>query len=74
MATVITIDNILGFQPFNVFLCDDTQTTCVFIAQINYADIPYQFEPPLLLSSYTSFVVKVIDNIPCEIISNTVSI
>lgn len=74
MATLLTITDILGFPPFNVFLCDETQTTCVYIAQINYSDVPYQFEPPLLLGSYTTFVVKVIDNISCVIISDTVSI
>lgn len=73
MATVITIQDILGVEPYNVFLCDDTQSLCIYVAQINNADIPYQFEAPLLLQSYTTFTVKIVDSRPCEFLSSVIS-
>ena len=73
MANIIRINDITGVEPYNIFLCDEVLSLCVYVTPINNSDIPYEFEPPSLLQSNTSYVVKVIDSRPCEIISNTVS-
>lgn len=70
MPTLITINAITGTSPYYVYLCDSTQTTCVYITSITSSQIPYSFEPPLLMQSYENYVVRVIDSNPCEIISD----
>ena len=69
MPTQITINSITGVEPYYVYLCDQTQTTCVFITSITNADIPYSFQPPTIMDSYGVYVVRVIDSNPCIIIS-----
>lgn len=72
MPSLITIYSVYGYEPYDLFLCDETKELCVFVGQITDNDIPYQFEPPIILKDYTSFVVKIIDSRPCEINSNII--
>lgn len=69
MPTLLTINSITGVEPYFVYLCDQTQTTCVYIDTITNTDIPYSFEPPPLMQTYGIYIVRVIDSNPCEIIS-----
>jgi hypothetical protein len=73
MPTNITINNVTGAQPFNIYVCDSPITTCIYVSTINTVDIPYSFDIPLVYSSLTEFVVKVVDNNDC-IVTDTLNI
>jgi hypothetical protein len=73
MPTNITINNVTGAQPFDVYVCDSPITTCIYVATINTVDIPYSFDIPPVYSSLTEFVVKVVDNNDC-IVTDTLNI
>jgi hypothetical protein len=65
MPTNITISGLGGASPFDVYVCDATITTCVYVSTITPASLPYVFEIPSVYSSLTNFVVKVVDNNNC---------
>lgn len=66
MPTDITINAITGVSPFNIYVCDPTNTVCVYINQLNSIDIPNTFEIPEILSSLDTFNVKTVDKNGCE--------
>ena len=73
MPTNITINNVTGAQPFDVYVCDSPITTCIYVSTINTVDIPYSFDIPVIYSSLTEFVVQVVDNNNC-IVTDTLNI
>ena len=70
MGTNITITSITGISPYDVYVCDTSYTTCIYVSTINSGDLPYSFMIPSIFSSLTDFVVKVIDDNDCTIIEN----
>ena len=73
MPTNITINNVTGAQPFDIYVCDSPITTCIYVSTINTVDITYSFDIPLIYSSLTEFIVKVVDNNDC-IVTDTLNI
>lgn len=73
MPTDITISNISGSTPFDVYVCNTGYTTCIYVSTINSGDLPYTFEIPPIYSSLTDFIVKVVDDNNCEILE-TISV
>jgi hypothetical protein len=73
MAKQITITNIVGSEPYDVYLCDNLYGGCIYIATINNSDLPYNFLVPNAFEALSTVGVKVIDDNNCEI-KNTVSI
>jgi hypothetical protein len=67
MSTTITINDITGATPYDVYLCDYPTTICVYIDTINSA--PHSFDVPPIMESQTSFNLKIIDNNGCEVIT-----
>lgn len=67
MPTDITISNITGQDPFDVYICDSGITVCYYVDTINSGDLPYVFEVPFVYSNLTSFNIKVVDNNNCPI-------
>jgi hypothetical protein len=65
MSTEITINNITGATPFDVYLCDTSQISCVYISTITTT--PFVFNVPTLLEGQTSYVLKIIDDNDCII-------
>ena len=63
MPKIITINNITGSTPFNLSLCDNPVTVCVYVATIS--TLPYSFEIPTILQSQDDFNLKVEDNNGC---------
>jgi hypothetical protein len=63
MPKIITINNITGSTPFNISLCDNPVTVCVYVATIS--TLPYSFEIPTILQSQDDFNLKVEDNNGC---------
>jgi hypothetical protein len=68
MPTQITINNITGASPFNIYICDNPITICVYEETIT--SFPYLFNVPSIISEQSSVNLKVIDNNGCESILN----
>ena len=68
MPTNITINTLSGLTPYNVYVCDSGNTSCIYVNTITDLDIPYSFELPGILNSLTTFNVKVVDSNNCDII------
>lgn len=66
MPTDITIIDITGQTPYDVYLCDDPITTCVYIDTITTGDIPYTFSVPVIFQSLSTLNLKVVDDDDCE--------
>jgi hypothetical protein len=73
MPTDITINNISGSTPFDVYVCDTGYTTCIYINTIGSVDLPYTFEIPPVYVNLSDFIVKVVDDNEC-IVLETVSV
>lgn len=66
MPTTITINNISGATPYDVYVCSNPATTCVYIDTIT--SIPYVFDVPQILDGQSSYILKVVDDNDCSII------
>lgn len=67
MPTDITINNISGTTPFDVYVCDTGYTSCIYVSTITSGELPYTFEIPPVYSSLTDFIVKVVDDNNCVV-------
>jgi hypothetical protein len=67
MPTDVTIDNITGQTPFDVYICDTGTTTCIYINTINTGDLPYTFQIPNFFSNQPGFNLRVVDDNDCQI-------
>lgn len=72
----IRIDTLLYDEPFVIYLCNGTQTTCIYIDTIFSFQLPYYFVIPPILDGQTQYVVKATDAKGCEVTQfiNTVPI
>ena len=46
MPIEITINGITGVSPFDVYVCDPTNTVCVYINEFKSFELPSTFEIP----------------------------
>lgn len=67
MAKTITITNLVGTQPFQIYLCDSGFTSCIYFDEINNGDIPKTILVPLPLESFVNYGVLALDANGCEI-------
>jgi hypothetical protein len=72
MPTNININNISGATPFNVYLCDEFNVTCIYIDTVPSSSLPYNFQVPSIMEGQVSFNLKVVDNNSCTSISNII--
>ena len=72
MPTNININNISGATPFNVYLCDEFNITCVYIDTVPSSSLPYVFQVPSIMEGQISFNIKVVDNNGCISVSNII--
>ena len=70
MTTNILINNISGASPFNIYLCDPSNITCIYIDTIPSSSLPYEFEVPVIMGTQTSFNLKVVDSNSCTFYQN----
>jgi hypothetical protein len=70
MPIDITINNISGSSPFDVYICDDPISTCIYIDTITSGDLPYTFMVPIILENQTDFNLKIVDDNDCTITEN----
>jgi len=65
MTLQVTITNITGQSPYDVWICQPNGTSCVYISTIDAVDIPYVFNIPEPYNVYSSYMLKIIDNLNC---------
>lgn len=65
MPTNITINNITGSSPFDVYVCNNPITTCIYVDTIS--TLPYSFDVPIILEGLMSYSLKIVDNNNCSI-------
>lgn len=65
MIIEVTINDITGQTPYDVYICDSGATTCIYVDTI--ISIPYSFDVPQSFSNLSSYGVKIIDNNNCNI-------
>ena len=68
MSVAITISDVSGTSPFNVYVCDEPVTTCIFVKTITSA--PYEFDVPSIFMKLSSVNLKVVDDNGCETSTN----
>ena len=61
MSNVIQISNPSGTPPFNVYVCDVTNTYCYFATTFNGGTI--SFNAPVPLNNTTPILIKIIDSL-----------
>lgn len=67
MATEITITDLGGSSPFDVYTCDTGYTTCVYVSTINSSQLPYQFDLPFIQEGMNPIGLRVVDNTGCVV-------
>jgi hypothetical protein len=63
MPKVLTINDITGASPYNIYLCDNPVTLCVYVNTVT--TLPYSFEIPQLLVNQNDYTLKVEDSNGC---------
>ena len=66
MPNDITITNITGTSPYDLYVCDVTNTLCVFISGLTSVPPSYTFIVPPPLNTSGSLLIKIIDGDGCE--------
>jgi uncharacterized protein YfaP (DUF2135 family) len=65
MAIKVTISDITGTTPYDIYICQPDGTSCFYINTINTNS--YQFDIPVPYDTDTQYMLKVIDNNNCII-------
>ena len=70
MPTTVNITSLSGASPFDIYLCDNPSSICIYIDTITTGDLPYEFNVPDVLLNVSSFILKIMDNNNCEVTTN----
>jgi len=65
MAIQVTINNIVGQPPYDIYICQTGGTSCFYMTTIN--STPYSFDIPAPYNTSSAYMLKVIDNNGCVI-------
>jgi hypothetical protein len=65
MAIQVTIENITGQTPYDIYICQTGGTGCFYMTTIS--SVPYSFDIPSPYDSSLAYMVKIIDNNGCVI-------
>lgn len=68
MTIEVTINDITGQTPYDIYICDSGATTCVYVDTIS--NTPYVFNIPQSFSNLNSYSVKIVDNNNCSVFKN----
>lgn len=63
MSLQISIDGLSGTSPYNIWICDNPETTCIYITTIDSAPITFDVPPALIYQN--DWLVKSIDSNNC---------
>jgi len=73
MPTSITINNITGASPYDLYLSQVDESSFYYIEQIESVDLPHTFIVPALLQNSNQYCLRVEDSEGC-IITNCFSV
>ena len=73
MAVQVTVNNITGSTPYQVYVCDSTLSSCIYISQIQSIDLPYNFIIPQPFENLINYSIKIVDVYGC-VITNTFTV
>lgn len=73
MAVKVTISDITGATPYDIYICQPNGSSCFYISTITYGQLPYVFDIPVPYDTANQYMLKVIDNNNC-IISGTTTV
>lgn len=63
---VITLNDISGIPPYNIYVCDINEFSCVFVSTINqYVPPSVQFSVPTEFETSPIILIKIIDGTGC---------
>lgn len=65
MAIQVTINDITGVTPYDVYICQSGGTGCFYIDTITTT--PYVFDIPEPYNTGTEYMLKIIDGQNCQI-------
>lgn len=65
MPLTVSITNITGQSPYDVYICQPTGTNCFYMARTS--TVPYSFIIPPPYDQSTSYMLKIIDAQNCII-------
>jgi hypothetical protein len=68
MIVEVTIENITGATPFDVYICDNTLNNCIYISTITTT--PFTFEIPEPFNVMSQYNLRIIDGNNCIIDKN----
>lgn len=71
MAVKVTISDITGATPYDIYICQPNGSSCFYINTITYLQLPYEFDIPIPYNTATEYMLKVIDNNNCVISGKT---
>ena len=67
MLHEVTISGTTGTPPYDVYVCDVTNTYCYLVSGGTYIPSSYTFDVPYPLDNVNSLLVKLKDSNSCEI-------
>ena len=67
MPTTITVNNITGSTPFDVYICLSGGSPCYYITSIASGSLPYNFTVPSPIENFSYYCMKVVDANGCII-------
>ena len=65
MALQVTINDITGVTPFDIYICQSDGTGCFYMTTIS--STPYVFDIPVPYDTSTEYMLKVVDRNGCII-------
>lgn len=63
MSLQVTVDGLSGASPFNIWICDNPEVTCIYVDTVTGAT--FTFDVPQALIFQDDFTIKSIDNNNC---------
>lgn len=69
MPVKVTISNVTGLTPYDIFICQTDGTNCFFIS--TQSTFPYEFDIPEPNDTWTSYMLKLVDSNDCVITGTT---
>lgn len=67
MPTIITINNVSGVTPYDVYICDTSEINCIYIDTVSAGNLPTNFDVPSIVEGQSSYILKIIDDNNCVI-------
>lgn len=67
MPIQVTINNITGQTPYDVYICQGDATGCFYISTITQSQLPYVFDIPVPYDTGTSYLLRLVDANNCII-------